>query len=176
MTITTLTPEKNSQHLNAVKRLIEASDTEFIPTLSARSSTTQQSLITPAESHKNCDLYFQEICAQNILIAMDSKDNLLGFMSYRENYICEHIAKEFLDNLYVTTVIVDKAARGHAIAGAFYQYLKELYPDHYLFTRTWSSNASHIRILNEQDFIVHKILKDDRGEGIDTVYFKYSPL
>jgi ribosomal protein S18 acetylase RimI-like enzyme len=47
----------------------------------------------------------------------------------------------------------------------------EKYADRNIFTRTWSTNTAHISILKKYNFReIHRI-ENDRGEGIDTVYF-----
>jgi RimJ/RimL family protein N-acetyltransferase len=46
-----------------------------------------------------------------------------------------------------------------------------LFPTHHLFTRTWSTNAAHIAILGKFGFSQIARIENDRGEGIDTVYF-----
>ena len=174
MTIIHLPAKNNDKYVKEIKTLITQSDKEFIPALSSLSSTTQQTL-TPSTANNSCDAYFAATLNQNILLALDANDNVLGFMSYRENYTCPHIDKETFNNLYVTTVITHIQSRKRGVASAFYQYLKDLYPEHEIFTRTWSTNISHSKILCAQDFVVHAVLPNDRGEGIDTVYFRYTP-
>ncbi len=49
------------------------------------------------------------------------------------------------------------------------------YKHHYIFTRTWSSNSGHLRILNALKFHQHCYLSNDRGPGIDTVYYRFDP-
>ena len=44
-----------------------------------------------------------------------------------------------------------------------------------IFTRTWSTNAVHIRILSKFEFETLHVLKDHRGAGIDTIYFVKRP-
>jgi hypothetical protein len=43
--------------------------------------------------------------------------------------------------------------------------------DPYATTRTWSTNASHLDLLDELGFDLIKRVEDDRGDGIDTVYY-----
>jgi hypothetical protein len=62
-------------------------------------------------------------------------------------------------------------------------YVDELYQTlfaHYekvnIFTRTWSANFAHIRILEKYGFRMIVELPNDRGIGIHTVYFQKSPV
>ena len=55
-----------------------------------------------------------------------------------------------------------------------YETLFKKYENVDIFTRTWSTNEAHIKILMKFDFEIMSVLKNDRGEGIDTVYFKKS--
>jgi ribosomal protein S18 acetylase RimI-like enzyme len=68
--------------------------------------------------------------------------------------------------------VVSPKARGKGVTTALYQKLFTEYEKVNIFTRTWSTNFAHIKILGKYGFEVIKILKDDRGIGIDTVYFK----
>ena len=52
-----------------------------------------------------------------------------------------------------------------------YSYLFEKYSDRPIFTRTWSTNLAHIKILEKFGFSEHLRIKNHRGENIDTVYF-----
>ena len=167
--------QQNYHYLDDVKALIEKCDKEFIPALSSMNSTTQQSLYVPTNQGSNCDAYFKEIASQYILIAIGDKKELIGFMSFKKNYSCEHISRKTYNNLYVTTVIVNNNLRKHGTAAKFYDTLKEYYPMYNIFTRTWSTNTNHISVLSKQGFIEHCRIKDDRGDGIDTVYFHYQP-
>ena len=56
-----------------------------------------------------------------------------------------------------------------------YASLFEEYKDVNIFTRTWSTNMAHIKILSKFDFEKMSVIENDRGEGIDKVYFKKSP-
>ena len=47
----------------------------------------------------------------------------------------------------------------------------DIFPDRSIFTRTWSTNAAHIKILDKFNFEIIKCIENDRGDGIDTVYF-----
>lgn len=159
--------QKESYYEKIQKMLIE-SDKEFVPPLSARFSTTQTFLSSAPENTDGILAYFNEMKKQKFVVACD-KGELCGFVSYIENY--ESSTVNELPNIYISTVIVDRHSRGKALTSAMYKKLFEEYGNA-AFTRTWSTNNAHIKILSALGFEVFKILKDDRGEGIDTIYFK----
>jgi len=152
------------------KMLIEADD-EFVPPLSSRFSTTQKHLNFENKNNDGVFSYFNEMKKQRILLACE-EGSIRGFISYRENHVNDEIKE--LPNIYISTVIVKKEHRGKGITAQLYKKLFDEYKNISVFTRTWSTNSAHIKILLKLGFEVLKTLKDDRGEGIDTVYFKKS--
>lgn len=160
-----------------ILKILTKCDKEFIPALSSRESTTQTDL-SGGKNNKETDetvvpyQYFKNLLSQQILIAT-IKEKVVGFMSFRQNFSCEYISKEYLPNLYVSTVIVDPVCRGKGITKYFYKKLNEIFFNHYIFTRTWGTNAGHLKILNSLGFELIKTIKDDRGKGIDTVYYMW---
>ncbi len=165
---------KNSPFLSDIKNLLIVCDREFVPPLSERKSTTQSDLTGHNTESSGMDSYFDEISEQSTIVAVEN-GRAVAFMSFRENYVCEHISGQFLPNLYVTTVIVHLDYRHRSIAGFMYDFLMKKFPKKYLLTRTWSTNLSHIRILISRGFHEHCVLADDRGENIDTNYFCRKP-
>ncbi|MBQ8425251.1 MAG: GNAT family N-acetyltransferase [Clostridia bacterium] len=161
-----------------ILNLLILSDKEFIPALSSRESTTQTNLSGNSQNentNKNVIPYnyYKNILNQSMLVAT-FENYIIGFMSFKKNYTCEHISEEFLPNLYVSTVIVNSNYRGKGITKLFYKKLNELFFDHHIFTRTWSTNAGHLKILNSLGFKNTVCLKNDRGENIDTVYYMWN--
>jgi len=165
------TQEKDSCK-DALFEMLTAADEEFIPPLSARRSTTQADFASADDSADGILPYFQQMCAQQILAALE-EDALLGFVSFRENYVCDVIGAEELPNIYISTLIVKPEARGKRLTDQMYGYLfYQLYPDRAIFTRTWSTNLAHIAILHRFGFAQFFRKENDRGPGVDTVYFK----
>jgi len=77
-----------------------------------------------------------------------------------------------LPNIYLSTLILSTESRGKGVTKKLYAHLfNELYPDKSIFTRTWSTNLAHIKILDYFSFEEIARLENDRGNGIDTVYF-----
>ena len=151
--------------------MMKESDRDFVPPLSARNSTTQKTLVGGTCSEQGLLAYFSEMNTQIILGAFE-EDNLLGFVSFKENYTNDVILPEQLPNIYLSTLILKKDARGKGLTQQMYDYLfNTLYPDRNIFTRTWSTNFAHSKILKKFDFELIKTIPNDRGENIDTVYF-----
>lgn len=154
--------------------MMEKSDNDFIPPLSKRSSTTQTNLKAEegaGTSRASVRSYLEEMIGQKILVCME-ENNLLGFVSFKENYVSDIYGEESLPNIYLSTLILDERARGKGLTKKMYSYLfNDLYPDRNILTRTWSTNIPHIKILSGFDAEEIKRIPNDRGEGIDTVYF-----
>ena len=154
-----------------IYNLLKEYDNDFIPPLSKRSSTTQTKF---NESNFSGDvkLYFEQMIKQNVL-GIFEQNEFIGFISYRENYISKEIDDTNLPNIYVSTILIKKESRGRGIITKAYEKLtKNLFKKHSVFTRTWSTNFSHIKVLDKNGFECFLIIKDDRGQGIDTVYYR----
>lgn len=165
-----LSEKEKEIYNNDILKLLKISDNEFVPPLSERHSTTQVNL---KESHKSvgCGVldYHTQVMEQCILGAVE-QDRLLGFVSFKENVVTDIITTT--PNIYISTLILHPDARGRNLTFKMYDYLfNELYKGVSVFTRTWSSNAAHIKILSKFNFSQYKIIENDRGEGIDTIYF-----
>lgn len=94
-----------------------------------------------------------------------------GLMSYVHGY---RLVTEGYEGpcLYVSTVVVRPASRGRHLAERMYGELIALSQRTGLpvATRTWGTNAAHLRVLGRLGFAVVGRLVDDRGPGVDTVY------
>ncbi len=156
-------------YLNQIRELIELCDKEFVPPLSSRSSTTQDDF-SPRTDNSGVEDYYKTVSDQSLLVALYNNE-IVGFMSYRTKYTCEHIDDSFLPNIYITTIIVKPTFRRHGIARVFYEQILNKYKSYNIFTRTWSTNLHHIRLLHSFNFHEHCYLNNDRGNNIDTIYF-----
>ncbi len=150
--------------------MLEAADEEFVPPLSSRESSTQQFFSAGVKSD-SIIRYFEQLKDQRFAAVFED-GSLIAFVSYKENYTCGQIAPEELPNIYLSTLVVSPKARGKGVTKALYSKLFSEYETVNIFTRTWSTNTAHIRILEKFGFEVIKVLKNDRGNGIDTIYFK----
>ena len=164
---------KEEQHLiyTDAYTMLEAADNEFLPPLSSRRSSTQQELSGGEKNSDGIRQYFEQLKGQRFAAAFED-GALIAFVSYKENYTCPEIPQEELPNIYISTLVASPKARGKGVTKALYSRLFSEYESSNVFTRTWSTNFAHIKILQGFDFETVTVLKDHRGEGIDTVYFK----
>lgn len=140
---------------------------EFVPSLNSRHSTRDQSFkkgTGGSDSHE----YFDSLKSQPILI-IESDKRPIAFMSYIESYHLPNPADT--EVLYISTLIVDADYRKRGLARKLYQKLFTLYPEKELATRTWSTNDGHLHLLNSLAFQLALTIPNDRGAGIDTVYY-----
>ena len=153
-------------------QMLVSSDQEFVPPLSSRASTTQADLSGTVVCEKGVLPYFEQMCSQRILGAFEG-DALVGIVSFKEDYVGEHIPEEEKPNIYISTLLLKPETRGKGLTAHMYAFLFETcYPRCKVFTRTWSTNAAHIRILEKFGFQQICCLENDRGAGIHTVYFR----
>lgn len=165
-----LNDSEKSQYRAELLEILTINDKNFIPPLSQRSSTTQANLNGDA---KKADIapYFNKMMEQNIL-AMFVDDKLFGFVSYIDNYVSAVVGAETHPNIYLSTLALRPETRGMGATKKAYTHLFfDLYPHCNVYTRTWSTNGPHIHILDGFGFGELKRIPNDRGEGIDTVYF-----
>lgn len=174
MDIKILNSSECEKYYDEMLKMLTLGDDEFVPPLSSRSSTTQSDLSSGEKSDDGIIKYFEEMKKQHIMAATEG-DNLLAFVSYRENYTNSEIKENDVPNIYVSTLIVKPEARGRKLTQTMYEKLFKIYEKVSIFTRTWSTNIPHIKILGKFDFETLCTLKNDRGEGIDTVYFVKRP-
>ena len=151
-----------------ILEMLTFSDGEFVPPLSARSSTTQQNLSGSESCPDGIRQYYTQLQTQKVMAAVEG-DRLLAFVSYIENYISGPITQADTPNIYLSTLVMRPEARGKGLTKQMYAQLFDTYKPASVFTRTWSTNSAHIRILQHFEFETLAVLKDHRGPGIDTV-------
>lgn len=165
-----LNVSEKEQYREELLEILSVNDKNFIPPLSQRSSTTQANLLGD-ENKADILPYFNKMLEQNIL-AMFLEEKLIGFVSYIENYVSDVIGEETHPNIYLSTLAMRPESRGMGATKKAYTYLFfDRYPHCNVYTRTWSTNGPHIHILGGFGFEELKRIPNDRGEGIDTVYF-----
>ena len=152
-----------------IKELLVLCDSEFLPPLSSRKSTVQNDFAAD-EAGGGVDAYFNDIKNQSAFISYSGK-TLMGMMSFRENHTSHIMDNSCLPNVYISTIIVHPSYRRQGLTGKFYRDVMEKYPDRKIFTRTWSTNEAHIGLLKKLGFSEYARIENDRGQGIDTVYF-----
>ena len=158
--------QKESYQETLLEILIQ-NDTAFVPPLSQRTGTTQTTFGGQANPAGVADYLDQMLTQQILAVLMEGKP--VGFVSYIENKRDDGF---LLPNLYISTLVLQPETRGMGITKKLYHHLfNELYPDRHIYTRTWSTNIAHIKILQSFGFEEHKRIPNDRGQGIDTVYY-----
>ena len=170
MNILILNKKEEKEYYSAILQMLREADGEFFPPLSMRSSSTQTELSNLEKNSNGVLNYFEELKKQRFLVACEDCE-LLAFVSYREEYLNSEINEDFLPNIYISTLVVKPSARGKGLTYKMYEKLFEEYKGTNIFTRTWSENTAHITILKRFGFDTFKVLENDRGAGIDTVYF-----
>ncbi|MBQ5777912.1 MAG: hypothetical protein IIV97_03730 [Oscillospiraceae bacterium] len=161
-----------AKHRKDIEAIMSLCDSDFVPPLSSRRGTTQSDLSGKASPGSGIGAYCDEMMKQEVLAAV-SESRILGFVSYRENMVSGDIGEDTLPNIYISTLLLHPDSRGMHLTARMYDHIfNTLYPERSIFTRTWSTNLAHIKILAGFDFCEMKRIKNDRGEGIDTVYFK----
>ena len=175
MEIRILDREEQAQIYPEVLEMLVAADKDFVPPLSRRSSSTQAELANTESRENGVEEYFAQLKTQRFAAVFED-GRLIAFVSYKENYTCQQIPSSALPNIYLSTLIVRRSARGKGVTTALYQTLFAHYEKVNIFTRTWSTNFAHIRILEKYGFRMIAELPNDRGVGIDTVYFQKSPV
>lgn len=158
--------------LEGVWTLLCRYDSEFIPPLSTREYTYQSDLTVRSTTKQEPNRYFETLKKQSFLLAQD-RDKVIGFMSFRPHYVSEDLNDQ-VETIYVTTVIVDEEYRGQGITTHFYAELEEIakLSKQPIMTRTWSTNDSHIQVLNKIRMQEVKRIENGRGLGLDTVYYR----
>ena len=154
----------------AIRQLLILADQEFVPPLSARTSSTQLDLAPGGTG--SIDAYYDTIRDLPVVLALDG-DKVVGFMHFRFDHTCSHITQ--VPNAYACTSSVHPDGRGHGLMQKFYTAIIEAYPDRMVCTRTWHTNLGHLHILSKLGFAQTCCLENDRGPGIHTVYYALPP-
>ena len=164
-----LNDKEKDFYQNEMIEILTASDNDFVPPLSKRRSTLDKFFFVSEKG--SVALYFEEMKKQEIICAIDN-GKILGFVSYRLDYAPDEIDLD-KPNIYVSTLVLSESARGKGLTKIIYSHLfYDMYPNRSIFTRTWSTNAAHTKILMNFGFSEIYRKKNDRGDGIDTVYYK----
>ena len=163
--------QKNAYRAQIFDIMLEG-DKDFVPPLSARFSTSDMSFSANTGAKNGINAYFEDMIREQILAAVED-GVLLGFVTFKRDLVNGVIGADTLPNLYICTLLLSPAARGKGLTKAMYAHLfNTLYPEANIYTRTWSTNTAHLKILEHFGFSLIKRIKNDRGAGIDTVYFE----
>lgn len=150
-----------------VLSLLRLCDKEFVPPLSERTGTFMMDFNSPVDN--TIESYFNCIEGQRFILAVNKKNEVIGFLTYISNHEIE-IDEEYYICDYITTVIVHPEWRGRSVSEQLYRVLYRR-NQKYIITRTWSSNSTQLHIMPCVGFSKLKVIDDDRGTYIDTIYF-----
>jgi trans-aconitate methyltransferase len=156
-----LTVEVVPARLEEVEFLIEKYEGEFVPPLSKRPSAGG------GLEGGSLREYIKSLSSAKIFAA--KKDGrVIGCLCYKMQAL-PFVSKPVP---LVSTVIVEKPFRSAGVGRTLYQ--KALSENKELYVRTWSTNTNHLKLLESLGFQEVYRIENDRGEGIDTVYLRYS--
>jgi len=156
-----LTVEAVPARLEEVEFLIEKYEGEFVPPLSERPSSGGE---LKGGSLRE---YINSLSSAKILAAKKG-GRVIGCLCYKMQAV-PFVSKPVP---LVSTVIVEKPFRSAGVGRALYQ--KAISENRELYVRTWSSNTNHLKLLESLGFKEVYRIKDHRGKGIDTVYWRFS--
>ena len=168
-----------SGYCEAVWRILIDCDDDFLPPLSARSGTYERGDASLSDiPHDSCAAegpraYFEDLEDQGLLVALlDSR--VIGFLSFIPGFERPELAS-CSPSIYMTTGCVTGEYRGRGIMALLVSCLiDEICPGteyRFLTTRTWLINTASINHLESLGFSVVRTVRDDRGKGIDTLYY-----
>ena len=90
----------------AIRQLLILADQEFVPPISARTSSTQMDLAPGGTG--SIDAYYETIRDLPVVLALDN-DRVVGFMHFRFDHTCDHITQ--VPNAYACTSSVHPDGR-----------------------------------------------------------------
>lgn len=160
----------DDEHAELVRTLLADCGDEFVPPLSSRYST-RQSELGPNQPHGDgVSAYFEEMRRQPIILAQEGHE-LTGFLSYIPGFVLDFLPDR---SCYVSTICVDRKRRHRGIASSLYERVERIARPGIVSLRTWSTNEAQIAVLERRGYVCARRIADDRGRGIDTVYFAKS--
>ena len=159
----------SDRHAVEVRRLLESCGDEFVPPLSTRMSTHQTDLRCLEGTGTRPGEYFSELSHQPFALAL-SDGRVVAFLSFIEGYPVMRGEKRLVTT-YVTTICVAPEWRHRGIATGLYRVLERCSSSRYFSVRTWSTNAAQVTLLQSLGYRELSRIRDDRSEGIDTIYF-----
>lgn len=168
MEIKALSKNEIEFYLNDLWNIVVEADKDFIPSLSSRESTTDVNL--SVDDSTQCAKpvsYFNELKKQNFILAL-CENKVVGFISYISDITLD--VEDYNPAEYLSTIVVMKSYRKSGVASGLYKTFLKVCQGKNAVTRTWSTNISHMNLLNKLGFVEIKRIENDRGAGIDTVY------
>jgi acetyl esterase/lipase/predicted acetyltransferase len=155
-----------------IRDIVIEVDKEFVPPLTERQGTTEKSSdVDNSKAVSDCIpyAYLDELLKQSFILVVDNNE-VVGFLSYIKDYVLSIKDKQFLTD-YISTIVVARKSRNKGLTQKMYNKLFTTRWGKIYSTRTWSTNDSNIHILKKFEFNLIESIKDDSGQGVDTVYY-----
>lgn len=153
--------------------ILKECDEDFCPPLSCRGGTNEKSLANAERNEEGILQYFQDVRAHsNVVLTCNGK--AVAFMSFVRPYDCEEL-HPYQPLTYLTTLCIRHDFRGKGLSVVMYEktmeFIKKKYPQDTITLRTWSTNKAQMHLMKRLEFQLVATLKDNRGPGVDTVYY-----
>lgn len=163
-----------SCYREAIGEILSECDDDFVPPLSSRRMPWQTAFPTDGGAASSGDVssYLAAMEDESFLCATTRSDEeeVIAFLSYMPGHV--HPGETCgVPTDYVSTICVRPAWRGRGIARSLYKALERHADTGTLTVRTWSTNTAQMRLLPSLGYAERERIADDRGPGIDTVYF-----
>ncbi len=157
-----------------IREMLREYDKEFVPPLSTRKGTGQiKDLENQEKSHQGIQKYYQDVLTQDHILATKN-EKLVGFLTFIHGFEHKKIENYNPAN-YVSTILVEKEYRKKGVASKLYDKLLHGLPEEKklenITARTWSGNKPHQNLLEKLGFERIHTIKNDRGNGIHTIYY-----
>lgn len=177
ISIKLLNDKGKQKYRNQIVSMLNCYSDEFVPPLTKRGSTTQKDF-SGSDEGETVERYAESLLSHEVMVATIKgyrEEIVVGLAGFIRN--CEVVPPRRLGGLYVTTILMDKAYRGLGVAKRFYDRIfKEADKTASLtLVRTWTGNDIHMALLEKIGFKEVRRLKDDRGDGVDSIIFSRSP-
>lgn len=163
------------QYEPSIRRLLEAVGEEFVPPLTD-SARSELSRAGQTGGRTDIDRYVER-CLDRPMVGVTKDGTLKGLLSFEPLSDSDALG-EYTPTNHVERFAVDPDFRGRGIGTEMYRvFINDLPADYqqpFASTETWETNDAHIAILEDFGFeLVHRV-PDDRGPGLDTVYYARS--
>ena len=170
--VTVTIADDPAPYKEGIRRLFDESDEEFVPALTSE-NRTGVSRSDGEEWFTSIEEYVRAALDGRLVVAVDD-GTVVGVLIFKRIDDMGDL-REYTPTDYVTELVVGSEHRGQGVGTSMYELLiEDSAADDgcaSVSTKTWSTNHAHLSILDSLGFECVKRIPDDRGEGIDTVYY-----
>ena len=164
--------DRPAEHAGDVRRLLAATDEEFVPPLTAP-ARRGVSRTGGTAGPTSIEGYLAD-CLDGPLLGAVDDGRLVGFAALRAVTDAD-VLGAYAPSTHVGVLVVDPSYRGEGIATRLYEHLLDSppaeLPQSAVSTKTWHTNSAHISVLESLGFDCVERIPDDRKPGVDTVYY-----